>query len=301
MYPLILFAYNKSEPLLKTIRALEQNIGASETDLIFFCDGPKDADESSDSFKKVARVREIVKGTYAFKSTTIVESPVNKGLAASVIHGVSNTLKDNDAVIIIEDDVITSRHFLKFMNRELDRYKHNSSVSAIGSWNYFFPNAVKNFFFRIPDSIAWGVYKRSWLDFESDGNRLLKDIKESGRSQEFNVNGAYDYLNMLELQSHGKVDSWAIRWYASCFLRNKLTLYPGITLTKHIGYGDDATNCKDEVDTYRQTFGVEDNLPDDSAVKVIEVQNALDAFYAFHHQSASKKRNLASRIINLFR
>ncbi len=41
---------------------------------------------------------------------------------------------------------------------------------------------------------------------------------------------------MLEDQINGKNNSWAIRWNASAFLNNKLTLYPGRSLVQNIGH-----------------------------------------------------------------
>ena len=43
---------------------------------------------------------------------------------------------------------------------------------------------------------------------------------------EFDLNGKYPFTKMLENQVNGKINSWAIRWYASSFLNNLLTLYP---------------------------------------------------------------------------
>ena len=40
---------------------------------------------------------------------------------------------------------------------------------------------------------------------------------------------------MLKKQTAGLTNSWAIRWYASAFLKNKLTLYPGKSLVQNIG------------------------------------------------------------------
>ena len=47
---------------------------------------------------------------------------------------------------------------------------------------------------------------------------------------------------MLEKESRGKVGSWAIRWYASVFLKNLYTLYPSKSLVLHIGNDKWGTN-----------------------------------------------------------
>lgn len=47
---------------------------------------------------------------------------------------------------------------------------------------------------------------------------------------------------MLEDQIRGKNNSWAIRWYASAFLKNKLTLYPKNSFVKNIGVDGSGTH-----------------------------------------------------------
>jgi hypothetical protein len=48
---------------------------------------------------------------------------------------------------------------------------------------------------------------------------------------------------MLRNQIVGKNDSWAIRWYASAFINDKLTLYPGKSLLANSGNDLSGTNC----------------------------------------------------------
>lgn len=47
---------------------------------------------------------------------------------------------------------------------------------------------------------------------------------------------------MLNMQLNGQIDSWAIRWYASTFLKNMLTLYPTQSMVLHIGNDGKGTN-----------------------------------------------------------
>ena len=43
---------------------------------------------------------------------------------------------------------------------------------------------------------------------------------------------------------NNKNDSWAIRWYASCFLKNMYTLYPVSSFVKNIGIDKSGQNSK---------------------------------------------------------
>lgn len=48
---------------------------------------------------------------------------------------------------------------------------------------------------------------------------------------------------MLREQIKGLNDSWAIRWYASAFLKEKFTLYPCRSLIRNIGNDGLGTHC----------------------------------------------------------
>ena len=48
-------------------------------------------------------------------------------------------------------------------------------------------------------------------------------------SNEFSLEKRAGFYNMLKDTSKGKIDSWAIRWHASMYLQNKLTLYPKVS------------------------------------------------------------------------
>ena len=54
----------------------------------------------------------------------------------------------------------------------------------------------------------------------------------------FNYNGAFNNIKMLNER-----DSWCIRWHASAFLKNKLTLYPGVSLVNNIGLDGTGVHC----------------------------------------------------------
>ena len=71
---------------------------------------------------------------------------------------------------------------------------------------------------------------------------MKKKLIEKKLVKQFNFNNSFDYMKMLEDQVKGKNNSWAIRWYASAFLKNKLTLYPKNSFVKNIGIDGSGTH-----------------------------------------------------------
>jgi len=150
---------------------------------------------------------------------------VNKGLANSVIDGVQQMLDRFEAIIVIEDDVVTSPFFLQFMNDALLYYKDDEKVMSIGSWNYYYKDPLmQSFFTHLPDTIAWATWRRSWQLFERNEQKLYQLLKDRSLLHDFNLQGRFPYETMLQHQIEGKVNSWAIRWTANALLQQKLFL-----------------------------------------------------------------------------
>ena len=232
--PVIVFVYNRPDHFRRTIDALRRNPEAPETDLIVYSDGPKNRDDN----KLVIAVRSIASDINGFKTVNIKERAENVGLSNSIIAGVSEQLKIYNSVIVLEDDMVTSLNFLKYMNNNLKLYEDENSVASIHAYCYPIANLPDVFFIRGADCWGWATWRRAWDGFEPDGSKLLNELIRRRLKFRFNLMGSYNYIGMLKRQIAGLNDSWAIRWHSSMFLLNKLTLYPGESLIQNIGnYG----------------------------------------------------------------
>jgi hypothetical protein len=158
------------------------------------------------------------------------------GLGNSIISGVTEILDSHERIIVLEDDLIVSPFFLDYMNEGLEKYAEQKEVVSIHGYVYPCCSSLPDhFFLRGADCWGWGTWKDSWKIFNPDGKFLLSKLKEQGLTYAFDFGGAYPFTQMLSDQIYGKNDSWAIRWYASTYLMNKLTLYPGKSLVSNIG------------------------------------------------------------------
>ncbi len=244
--PIILFVYNRPWHTQQTIEALLRNHEVSKSELYIYADGLKSTatEKQSIDFKKT---REYIHAISGFKSVAIIESNQNNGLGNSIINGVTKTLEKYDSVIVLEDDIVVSPHFLRFMNESLYCYNNNEKVIGICGVNYSSESKVKenSFFIRGGDCWGWATWKRAWKLFNPNAKVLLDYINKHKRIQkDFTFNGTMYYMDLLRAVVEGKNDSWAIRWYASTFISGGLCLYPTKSLVQNIGYGEEATNTK---------------------------------------------------------
>ncbi len=230
--PIILFAYNRPKHVKQVLEALQKNKLSEQSELFIFSDGGKDFEDE----KLVEETRKILDNTTGFKKTTVIKRPVNFGLAANVIDGVSTIIEKYGKVIVLEDDLITSPTFLSFMNKALNVYENVDEVAHIHSFCYAGLNLPDTFFIKWVGSTGWATWRKSWRLFERNGEKLLAELKEKKLTKAFDFNGKYPYTRMLKRQIAGRNNSWAIRWNASLFLNNKLSLNTGKSLIYNIGF-----------------------------------------------------------------
>jgi hypothetical protein len=227
-----LFAFNRPKHLKNCLDSLATNKEASVSDLTIFVDGPRYAQDRL----LVDEVVSVAKEANGFKSTRIIESQSNKGLSKSLIEGVSSILKESETVIVLEDDLIVSKYFLSFMQSGLIKFKNEKRVASIHGYIPELKAKIEQpFFLRGADCWGWATWRDRWEQSEWNGTVLHKELKAKKLVSGFNFDGAYNYLGMLERQIKGENDSWAIRWHASMYIQNRLTLYPNESLVMNTG------------------------------------------------------------------
>jgi hypothetical protein len=280
--PIIIFAYNRINHLESCINALKTNDESKFSLLIIYCDGPKNDNDISD----VQKVRDYIITITGFKEVQLNISNTNKGLSRSVINGITEQFQKYDKLIILEDDILVSKYFLYYMNSSLELYKDFNNVASIHGYCYPIRNLPSTFFIKGADCWGWATWKRSWNEFEFDGKILLDYILDNKLKYEFNLFGAYNYTKMLKNQILKKNDSWAIRWHASNFILNKLTLYPGKSLVKNIGIDGSGTNFISSDFSFETTFY--NSKTEINFINIKENKRARNCFAIFFYKRKIK-------------
>lgn len=238
--PVLLFVFNRLEHTRITIEALQRNTLAQESHLYIYSDAARNESEKA----AVDEVRQLIAAVEGFKQVTIIERETNCGLAHNIIDGVTTQVNKYGKVIVLEDDLVTSPYFLQFMNDALIAYSDEPRVGHIQACDYTQePSLPDTFLIKWTGSWGWATWARAWQYFNPDGAALLKELKSRKLTREFDFGGTYGYTRMLRRQVEGKNNSWAIRWNASLFLRNILSLNVGKSLVRNIGFDGSGTHC----------------------------------------------------------
>lgn len=291
--PVLLFVYNRPTHVKRCVVSLRQSTVAAESPLIVFSDGAK----GERDYAQVAEVRDFIRTIEGFKSVEIRENPVNRGLAANIIDGVTECVERFGRVIVVEDDLVLSPCFLEYMNKALVLYADVEGVVNINSHVLEGPQRFPdNFLISFADSWGWATWKRGWELFEPDGTVLLDKIKKMRGTKRFDM--GYHFVRMLREQIEGKNNSWAIRWNASLFVNGKLSLNAGKPLAVNMGFGRDATHCNtpDLFSVRLYTGNLEPKLIS-PAVEDPEARNSLRINYIVRTSYANKLR---VRLLELF-
>jgi hypothetical protein len=279
--PIALFAFNRPNHLAKALSALSLSKGAENSILFVFIDGARNYQDKL----QIERCQNIVNYfSHNFKSVKVRKNTTNLGLAKSIISGVSEVLDKYNEIIVLEDDLIVSEFFLSFMNEGLTELEHKKQVASIHGYLLPIKKPLRSsFYLRGADCWGWATWADRWHDMCTDGVFLLKQLKSKNLVNEFDLFGSYPFTQMLEDQISGKNDSWAIRWHASNFVLNKLTLYPSKSLVKNIGFDGSGTHTGSssifdtELANYCPTIPQANIFQDDKALDLI--RNWYDTVY----------------------
>lgn len=272
--PIALFVYNRLQHTQQVVTALKENHLSQDSELYIFADAPRHAGATPG----VELVRNYLNSITGFKEVHICLRKTNLGVDENIMQGVTEVIGKHGKAIVIEDDLVTSPWFLKYMNEALDLYEHKDEVASIHGYLLPIPQKMESaFFLRGADCWGWATWKRAWDLFERDGSSLLEQIEKRGLQKEFDFNNAYPYFNALKQQAIGNTKEWDIRWYASMFLAGKLTLYPAQSLVKNIGHDASGVHCgtSDVFDVQLSVSPIAVEVP------VVHNQAAFQAFSLF--------------------
>lgn len=241
--PICLFTYSRLEETKQTVEALQNNFLASQSNLFIFSDGPKNESVKN----KVDAVREYIKTIKGFKSIVVFLSKNNKGLANSIIEGVTKIINQFGQVIVLEDDLVTTPNFLDYMNSSLVEFSNNDKVFSISGFSYQIDVSetlnYDNYFWGRANPWGWATWSNRWQkvcwNYENLGDFNINSLDR----KRFNYCGS-DLSKMLNDSIKGKIDSWYIRFNFAMFLNSMFTCYPKFSKVKNIGFNDNSTHTK---------------------------------------------------------
>jgi len=238
--PIAFFAYRRPHHARAALESLARNPLAKQSEMVIFSDGPKGGDERER--REVDEVRSLLRERAWCGKVTIVEAPVNRGLAASIVAGVTEVVQRSSRVVVLEDDLVLAPDFLAYMNDALRVYEDKPGVMHIAGYSPPVAGPLPpTYLYRNTTCWGWGTWARAWKHFNPDAGQLLAEIVRRRLVHRFNLDGSYPSTDMLLENIDGVRETWAIKWYASVMLAGGLCLHPHPSLVQNIGFDGSGT------------------------------------------------------------
>ena len=221
---------------------------APESELIIFSDGAKNEKD----LDAVENVKAYLKTIGGFKNIIIHEAKQNKGLANSIISGVTQVLEEHDRVVVLEDDLVSSPNFLNFMNEALEFYQNEPKVFSIAGFSIPIKSSSNYdvYFTQRSNSTGWATWKDRWATIDwkiSDYDTFKTD---RSKRKLFNRMGS-DMSSMLDRQMTGEINSWAIRWCYHQFKHDLHSVHVLVSKIDNVGFTPDASNTKEKYNRFK--------------------------------------------------
>ncbi len=236
----IIFTWHRSEHTAKVLEALAQNDLRPQR-LYIFQDGMNEKTNAEEWEKVNSLIKQV-----NFCETHVQVSGINKGCAKSIVTGINYVLEECDAVIILEDDCVPNRQFMRFMVSALETYKSVEKVYSISGYT----DGVKlsreqnydAFFSGRSCSWGWGTWKDKWAIYEENYN-IINEIKKDKKAYERLQVWGIDLEEMLMGNISGKCNAWDVFWSLNIIKRGGYCLSPYEPLIHNIGCDGTGVHC----------------------------------------------------------
>lgn len=238
--PIAIFVYNRPDHTNLTLEALKNNYLSDQSELFIFSDGPK-INCTQEQLSKILEVRKMIASKKWCNTVHIIESETNKGLASAIIEGINKIFLISDKIIVLEDDLVTSKGFIRYMNEALNIYSQDANVMHISGYQHPFIKLMPSTYFtNTMNCSGWATWKRAWQKLITDIDFLEKKISKKNVVLIDPLN--YRICEQLKANKKGTNSTWAVKWYCTIILNNGLCLNPKTSLIKNIGFDNSGSN-----------------------------------------------------------
>jgi hypothetical protein len=171
---------------------------------------------------------------------------------------VTKVVNEHGRAIVLENDILVSEGFLKYMNEALDMYENDEQVMHIGGYSPLTKAKIEikdsTFFYNHTFTWGWATWQRAWKHLSLDGWELIKKIKEQKKISYINLDNTFETFWGIKHIMEGKFQSWNYFWHTCVNLNDGLCLYPSKSLVTNIGFDGSGVHCDIDPEMGNLTF-----------------------------------------------
>ncbi len=255
--PIIIPTLNRVTHLKRCIESLKRNPGSEKTDLYISVDYPPN-EKYTDGYEDIKNYVRTIDG---FNDVKIYIQDHNLGPADNWAF-LKNTIRDSyETFIESEDDNEFSPNFLEYINKGLELYKDNESITAICSSNEGFirNTTCRSNYFKLKWQNARGI--GSWFDKEkiivqsitNDITDLILNDKSRQKKIRLENPTLYQAISLFltgEMPAvkdkTGNITPMDYTRSIYNILYDKYCIYPVISKSRNWGYDGSGENCPND-------------------------------------------------------
>jgi hypothetical protein len=151
----------------------------------------------------------------------------------------------------MEDDLLTTRNFLSFVNSALTVYQRRPDIFSVTGYNYplKMPSSYGEdaYLSYRSSSWGWGTWQDRWSQVDWSVSDYADFVRDPS-AQELFRRGGDDLPRMLEMQMSGKLDSWSIRFDYAHYRHNAFCVHPVVSKVQNIGFDGSGVHCAESDD-----------------------------------------------------
>jgi len=253
----LLIGFNRPEIIARSFNCIANE---KPEKLYVAIDGPRDEVSADDNL--VNQVKNIVTNIAWPCQVRYLFNEQNMGAEVTVSNAVSWVLKEEEAVIVIEDDIVAATSFFRFCEEMLIKYKENENIYMI-SGGQFTPMKLPNdedYLFAIHGhtGTGWATWRRAWqhyslyIDVETlDITKKKIRSMSSNKAQELYIESL---INRMKKNGPGN-NTWDYCWLFILYYNQGLSIIPRVNLTSNIGIL--GLHAKGQTEHHYRTFDKE--------------------------------------------
>ena len=239
--PVFVSVYDRKEHLSKCVNALLENAEAGETVLYIVSDGAKEKTHEP----SIESVRNYIRTITGFKEVKTRFREENWGMQKSTLDAIEWVLSENDCFIRMEDDIVCSTFYLKYMNEALKTYSRDMRVFGITAYTHPDFNPPKKYpheVFLWNSMSTWGhaTWKDRWETFIEENEKARKQLSDKSVWKAFRKTHGLSSPRKTYINGFMHID---VRINIYLFVRGLYAVCPVKSLTTNSGMDGSGTHC----------------------------------------------------------
>ena len=206
--------------------------------------------------EKVKEVREYIESHIDWPCEVKKNyAEVNMGCGRRMPSGISWVLKQEEEVIILEDDCVPDDSFFRYCQEMLDHYRDNNNIMLISGNNPIasaYEMKGDYGFTKIPFIWGWATWARAWEKYDFNLTDWPNEKNNPIWKEIFTKKAYWLYTAEFDELYKQAFDAWDYQMIYSIVLNDMLCVVPSESHVLNIGFEEESTHTKDAPEWMKQ-------------------------------------------------